>query len=521
MVLSESNAPARPGYSHGPSSVFADKLFIVFEMANNHMGSVEHGTEILRRIHEVSGPFQDRFSFGFKFQYRDLATFIHPSFRSRTDLKYVKRFLDTELSEPQCLRLLDEVKKLGFAAVCTPFDEVSVERVNRHGYDVVKVASCSFTDWPLLEAIVKLDRPVVLSTAGAQLEDIDKVVSFFEHRGKAFALMHCVAEYPTPDDHLELNQIDLLRQRYPKVPIGYSAHESPDNVDAVKMVVAKGAAILEKHVGWRTPGYGLNDYSAEPPQIAIWLESADAALKICGVRGARPAFSERELTSLRDLRRGVFARRRIAKGARLHLADVDLAIPTARGQLTANHLSKYADFVAAAEIAPSEPVLESGLSHTDHREQVYEILRHVKELVRESKIVVPRQLDFEISHHYGIDRFYEFGATIMNYINREYCKKIIVMLPGQKHPEQFHRRKEETFHILYGQVRIALNGADHEYGPGDIVTVERGMRHAFTADKGAVIEEISSTHLGDDSFYTDEAITKNPDRKTLLTYWVA
>jgi quercetin dioxygenase-like cupin family protein len=95
-----------------------------------------------------------------------------------------------------------------------------------------------------------------------------------------------------------------------------------------------------------------------------------------------------------------------------------------------------------------------------------------------------------------------------------------VMLPGQFHPEQYHERKEETFHILYGDIELNLDGQSRACRPGDIVTVERGVKHAFKSNSGAVIEELSSTHYKDDSFYTDPAITQNTHRKTQLTYWL-
>ena len=53
-----------------------------------------------------------------------------------------------------------------------------------------------------------------------------------------------------------------------------------------------------------------------------------------------------------------------------------------------------------------------------------------------------------------------------------------------------------------------------------MVTIEPGVRHAFYSAGGVIIEELSSTHLSDDSFYTDEAINANRDRKTLLSYWM-
>ena len=53
-----------------------------------------------------------------------------------------------------------------------------------------------------------------------------------------------------------------------------------------------------------------------------------------------------------------------------------------------------------------------------------------------------------------------------------------------------------------------------------MINIEPGVRHAFETLEGSVVEEISSTHFKDDSFYTDEVIQKNKNRKTLLTYWM-
>jgi len=245
-----------------------EPLFI-FEMANNHSGSLEHGLRIIHEFHEASRDFA--FRFGFKLQYRHLETFIHPDFRGRDDIKYVKRFSETRLDDRQMLALKEEMQTLGFVAICTPFDERSVDLIEEHGFDVIKIGSCSFTDWPLLERIVKAAKPIIASTAGVALEDIDKVVNFFEHRGKDFALMHCTGEYPTADARLQLDQIDLLKQRYPQVRVGYSTHENPDNVDSVKIAIAKGATIFEKHVGVLTERIHLNAYSATPEQIRHWF----------------------------------------------------------------------------------------------------------------------------------------------------------------------------------------------------------------------------------------------------------
>jgi quercetin dioxygenase-like cupin family protein len=69
-------------------------------------------------------------------------------------------------------------------------------------------------------------------------------------------------------------------------------------------------------------------------------------------------------------------------------------------------------------------------------------------------------------------------------------------------------------------VHLRLNGNLQICNPGDVVTVEPGVRHAFVSPTGSVIEEISTTHNGGDSFYVDEKINQNKNRKTLLTFWM-
>jgi len=188
------------------------KALFIFEMANNHQGNVEHGLRIIREFKEVSKNFD--FNFAFKLQYRNLDTFIHPEFKNNKDFKFVKRFSDTRLKEEEFKILRDELDRLNFISICTPFDEESVDLIEKHKYHIIKIGSCSFNDWPLLERIVKTDKPVIASTAGIELEDIDRVVNFFKNRNREISLMHCVAEYPTKPGNLQLNQIDLLDLTY-------------------------------------------------------------------------------------------------------------------------------------------------------------------------------------------------------------------------------------------------------------------------------------------------------------------
>jgi sialic acid synthase SpsE/D-lyxose ketol-isomerase len=492
---------------------------IVLEMANNHMGDICHGFKVISDFGAACRKFPE-FKFAFKLQYRELDTFIHPSMRGRDDIKFIKRFSETKLTRENFDQLVSKIREEGFLAMATPFDNASVATIVEQKLDILKIASCSFTDWPLLEEAVAANLPIIASTAGAGLSDIDKVVSFLAHRNKDFAIMHCVGEYPTADEKLHINQINLLQQRYPGVRIGFSTHEDPSNTDIVKMAVAKGATIFEKHVGVETEKYALNAYSASPLQIEAWLEAARYAFTVCGVGDQRLPENIAEKASLRSLRRGVFLKHDVKTGEIITPDDVYYAFPPEDGQFTANDWSKYAQFTSSSKISKDEALAPTNAKRMDTRDTIWKIAQKVSNLIKESKITVPGGIDLEISHHYGLDKFDQVGLTMFTVVNRGYCKKLLVSLPGQQHPEQYHNKKEETFHVLHGEVHISLNGEKRVCLPGEVINVEPGVRHAFVSPTGSVIEEISSTHYKDDSYYTDESIMKNKMRKTHLTYWM-
>lgn len=254
--------------------------------------------------------------------------------------------------------------------------------------------------------------------------------------------------------------------------------------------------------------------------MKAWLNAARYALTVCGVGSDRLPQNEAERASLQSLRRGVFARSNIQAGTVVTGDDVYFAFPPQEGQYTANDWSKYAAFTTTHAVAKDGALSPVNTSRADTRDQVWDIAKKVAALIKASGIAVPGGIDLEISHHYGLEKFEQTGLTLLTIVNRAYCKKLLVSLPGQHHPEQYHRMKEETFHVLHGEVHLFLNGEKRICRVGDVVNIEPGMRHAFVSPTGSIIEEISSTHHKDDSFYTDESIMRNTNRKTLLTYWM-
>jgi sialic acid synthase SpsE/mannose-6-phosphate isomerase-like protein (cupin superfamily) len=494
-----------------------DKPLFIFEMANNHMGDVEHGIRIVREFKAITQGL-DLFQFSIKLQHRD-ESFFHPDFVNRTDYKYIKRFTETKLSKADFKRLKDEIQDQGFVSMCTPWDEPSVDLMEELSFDVIKIASCSFTDWPLLERVAKSQRPVIASTAAATLEEIDRVVSFFTHRKKSFALMHCVGEYPCRSEHLELNQIGFFKSRYPWVPIGFSTHEDPDNLKSVPIAIGMGSMLFEKHVAVPTERYAINAYSATPEQARKWLLAAAEALAMCGVKGQRREIFAKEIDDIQPLLRGAFAARHIKKGEKITEKDLFLAMPNSPGQLVARQLSKYTEFHASEPVAPNQPLMLENLEVKDLRERVSDICSQLRAVLKRRQIALPSDVEIEISHHYGIDRFEEWGAILIHVINRIYSKILVVMFPGQSYPRHRHIQKDETYHLLHGDLTVEIEGKETLLKAGDVLSINRGLPHSFRTTSGAVIEEVATTYVHGDSVYEDQSIQSNGSRKTQLKFW--
>ena len=498
------------------SSLFQN--LIILEVANNHMGDVEYGKKLIQEFSAVLRDFPE-FRFAFKFQYRQLDTFIHSDFQNRTDIKYIKRFTETRLTPAQFMELKQEVEKHSHLSMCTPFDEPSADLIREQKFDFLKIASCSFDDWPLLEKAAKTQMPVIISTAGATLESIDRVVSFFEHREIRFCLMHCVGSYPTPDQELEMNQIDFFRQRYPGVEIGFSTHENPDHFLPAVIAVAKGAAVLERHIGLPTGKYPVNAYSSTPEQIRKWLQTIRESRLMCGICGERRKISEKESSDLQGLQRGVFLKHDIKAGTPVTADDLYFAIPCEKWQYRANDMSKYLRMTARKDLYANGRLMKEDVVACNISDQILQIVRKYCDLLKKSGIPVGNKLDFELSHHYGIDRFHEIGCAIITCVNREYCKKIILVLPGQRNPTHTHIQKEETFHVLYGDITLTLNGTEKCFKAGDLAVVERGQPHDFSSVNGGIFEEISTRHIKNDSIYEDRNIAPANARKTYMTFY--
>jgi len=313
-----------------------DELFVL-ELANNHWGSLERGRKIVTDFSRVVRYNNVRAAI--KLQFRDVDSFIHPNARKRTDVRYIKKTMETRLSREQLANLIDHIRQSNCIAMATPFDEESVDFCQELNLPIIKVASSDINDWVLIEKIAKTKRPVIASTGGSSLKDMDDLVTFFENRSIPLALNHCVSLYPSEDSDLELNQIDFLKRRYPDVTVGLSTHEHNDWTSSVTIAYAKGARTFERHIDIEADGIPVSPYCTLPEQCDTWFRAFNKTKEMCGAAGSQKRIpGHAEIEYLDALVRGVYAARDLEAGHKLKEGDYFMAIPLLQGQLSCREL---------------------------------------------------------------------------------------------------------------------------------------------------------------------------------------
>ena len=108
-------------------------------------------------------------------------------------------------------------------------------------------------------------------------------------------------------------------------------------------------------------------------------------------------------------------------------------------------------------------------------------------------------------------------------LNSKYCKKLLFIFNKQSHPAQYHKRKQETFFVLHGKVKLKIKrnkkSITRILKSGDLVTILPKDIHSFSgiSKDGCVIEELSTKSMKNDSYYIDKKINKNIFRKSFIS----
>lgn len=334
-----------------------ENLFVL-ELANNHLGDVKRGLEMIEEFSQVV-----RFNgikAAIKLQFRDIETFVHPNYKNSQDLNYIKKTTDKRLTRKEYKILVDAIIQSGCIPMSTPFDEASVDLCQEFDLPIIKIASSDINDWPLIEKIAKLKKHVIISTGGASLKDVDDIVKFFENRNIPLAINHCVSHYPTEDHEQELNQIDFLINRYSGHVIGHSTHEYHDWHDSMLIAYAKGARTFERHIDTPIEGYPFKKYNSTSEQIDRYFKAFKRAQVLCGNSGTNKRMpTQKEVKYLDDMVRGVYAKKTIPVGFKISKENFDeffyLAVPLHQGQLSVREIKNGEVF--SMEVKKDEKVM--------------------------------------------------------------------------------------------------------------------------------------------------------------------
>ena len=497
-------------------SIFND-LFVL-DLANNHFGDLNYAKKIIKSFSKIRN--KHKLKSTIKFQFRDLPNFVHENFRDSKE-KYIRRFLDTRLEDKDFYELFKFIKKNKFLTSCTPFDEKSVDKIERFGFDFIKIASVSALDFNLHERVVKNKIPKIISTGGLEIGEIDKIVSFYSKRNQYFAIMHCVSIYPSNNSTLNLKVIQDLKERYKEIPIGWSTHEDPN--EFLPSIIAKsfGASIFEKHIGIITKKYKLNNYSITPKKFEEWFLNLQKGILMSGSKNKKIYNQEKE--TIKALSRGVYLNNKIKKNSNISKKDVYFAIPLQKKQLSSIDFNEKIKI--NKNMNKDMPVMKNNIERDQNllkTNLLNSYLHKAKAMLNYSKIPIGKKFNMEISHHKGIKNFNKYGCFLFNLINREYCKKLLVMLPNQRHPSHFHKKKFESFNVLFGDLVLNDGNRSYRLKPGDIVHLKKNSWHDFKAGKnGCIFEEISTTSLKNDSFYKNKKIKNlsSNQRKSYFQSW--
>jgi len=329
-----------------------DELFVL-ELANNHWGNLDRGLKIINDYGKIVRFNNVRAAI--KLQFRDVDNIIHKNYQDRADIRYIKKTLATKMSHENYAIMIDAIRKNSCIPMASPFDEASVDLCVKLDLPIIKIASSDMNDWILIEKIASTGRPVIASTGGSSLKDMDDLVHFFEKRNIPFAINHCVSLYPSEDNELELNQIDFLRNRYPGHIIGFSTHEYHNWEYSIMIAYAKGARTFERHIDIDKDGIPVSPYCSLPHHIDAWFKAYHKAKEMSGAPGtAKRNPPLREIRYLDETVRGVYAKNDLPKGHKIKDTDLFLAIPLLKGQISCREL--MAGEVLLRDIKKDQPI---------------------------------------------------------------------------------------------------------------------------------------------------------------------
>jgi sialic acid synthase len=219
--------------------------FVIAEIGHNHQGSVEKAEELFVLAKQCGVD-------AVKLQKRDNRRLLtRELFDSPYDNEnsfgatYGEHREALELDRAGYAELQACARELGLVFFATAFDEASADLLEELDLPAYKIASGDLRNTPLLRHVASFGKPLLVSTGGAALEDVDRAVDAITAVNPRLCLLQCTAAYPAIVEELNLGVITTLRERYPELVIGLSDHQ--DGIAMAPVAYMLGARVIEKH----------------------------------------------------------------------------------------------------------------------------------------------------------------------------------------------------------------------------------------------------------------------------------
>jgi sialic acid synthase len=231
--------------------------YFIAEVGQNHNGDMQIAKKL---IDAAAMPITDFFSGDLlsgvdavKFTKRDLdeelseeaanAPYDSPHAFGPTYLEH-RKALEFSFEQHAELEQYAHSKGLDFVeTLCSPG---CLELLDRVRVDYVKIASRDVTNIPLLEALARVNHPIIISTGICSVEELEGAIEVLSRPPEDLTILHCISQYPAEYENINLQSIGWLKERFPRHQIGYSDHSIGIVIPAV--AVGMGATLIEKHV---------------------------------------------------------------------------------------------------------------------------------------------------------------------------------------------------------------------------------------------------------------------------------
>lgn len=216
--------------------------------------------------------------------------------------------------------------EVGIEFMSTPFDIESADFLNEM-MDVFKISSSDLTNKPFIEYMCKFNKPIILSTGASSLSEIAEAVEWIEKAGnKQLSLLHCVLNYPTPDENANLGMMIDLKSKFPDKILGYSDHTLPKDMKVCEMATMLGAVIIEKHFTHDKTLPGNDHYHAmDKEDLKLFRSNLERTFEILG--GFKIEALADEAPARANARRSLVALKDIPKGKVIEESDLTFKRP--------------------------------------------------------------------------------------------------------------------------------------------------------------------------------------------------